>query len=105
MRPRRYPRGTGAKHRLNREFGHAYAAEELVAKLGAAFLCADLQISNEPRLDHTAYLSQWLRLLNVNRRSHFRSPETPLQLPVTSEPPVTSDGETPARGVSQPFST
>ena len=35
---------TGAKHRLDREFGkrfgdQAYAAEELVAEIGAAFLC------------------------------------------------------------------
>jgi antirestriction protein ArdC len=45
---------TGAEKRLNREFGkrfgdQAYAFEELVAELGAAFLCADLGLSNEPR--------------------------------------------------------
>ena len=43
---------TGAKHRLDREFGkrfgdQAYAAEELVAEVGAAFLCAELQITQE----------------------------------------------------------
>ena len=31
--------------------------EELVAELGAAFLCADLQITGEPRADH-AHISR-----------------------------------------------
>ena len=41
--------------RLNREFGRkrwgdaGYAAEELVAELGAAFLCADLGVTPSPR--------------------------------------------------------
>lgn len=29
--------------------------EELVAELGAAFLCADLRISDEPRVDPRRY--------------------------------------------------
>lgn len=66
---------TGAKHRLDRQFGQfgdqAYAAEELVAELDAAFLCADLRISNEPRLDHAAYLAQWVRLLGREPRALF----------------------------------
>jgi antirestriction protein ArdC len=33
--------------------------EELVAELGAAFLCADLQITDEPRDDHAHYLAHW----------------------------------------------
>lgn len=33
-----------------------YAAEELVAELGAAFLCADLGITPEVREDHAAYI-------------------------------------------------
>lgn len=42
-----------ATSRCNRELGkrfgdQAYAMEELVAELGAAFLCADLQITDEP---------------------------------------------------------
>jgi antirestriction protein ArdC len=46
---------SGAPHRLNRTFGtrfgdNDYAVEELVAELGAAFLCADLGIANEPKL-------------------------------------------------------
>ena len=50
--------------RLAREFGRkrwgdeGYAAEELVAELGAAFLCADLAITPEPRADHASYIAQ-----------------------------------------------
>ena len=67
---------TGAKHRLDREFGQkfgdqAYAMEELVADLGAAFLCADLEIASEPRPDHAAYLSSWLSILKSDTRAIF----------------------------------
>ena len=56
---------TGHKSRLDRlsiaRFGsNEYAAEELVAELGAAFLCAHLGIATEQRQDHAAYLSSWL---------------------------------------------
>jgi antirestriction protein ArdC len=56
---------TRAKHRLNRNWDHdqgeraRYALEELVAELGAAFLCADLGIEAEPREDHAQYLKHW----------------------------------------------
>lgn len=52
--------------RLNRDFGRkvwgdeGYAMEELVAELGAAFLCADLEITPEVRDDHACYVSSWL---------------------------------------------
>jgi antirestriction protein ArdC len=67
---------TGASHRLARTFGDqfgddAYAQEELVAELGAAFLCADLGIANEPRADHAAYVSHWLRILARHPRAIF----------------------------------
>jgi antirestriction protein ArdC len=67
---------TGAAHRLNRDlsgrFGSAaYAGEELVAELGAAFLCADLSIENEPRADHAAYISGWLALLRNDKKAIF----------------------------------
>ncbi len=54
--------------RLNREFGGqrfgdtGYAREEVVAELGAAYLCADLGITLEPREDHSAYLAHWIAL-------------------------------------------
>ncbi|MEJ6789514.1 zincin-like metallopeptidase domain-containing protein [Brevundimonas sp. BR2-1] len=67
---------SGAPQRLNRTFGErfgddAYAVEELVAELGAAFLCADLGIANEPRPDHAAYVASWLKILNDDRRAIF----------------------------------
>ncbi|WP_352806617.1 zincin-like metallopeptidase domain-containing protein [Mesorhizobium sp. M0292] len=37
-----------------------YALEELVAELGAAFLCADLGLHLEDRDDHAAYVGHWL---------------------------------------------
>jgi antirestriction protein ArdC len=67
---------TGAGHRLARalrvRFGdQAYAMEELIAEFGAAFLCADLHIANEPRLDHACYVSSWLDVLNRDRTALF----------------------------------
>ncbi len=63
--------------RLDRELGRkrwgdaGYAAEELVAELGAAFLCADLGVTNEPREDHAAYLASWLEVLKHDKRAIF----------------------------------
>jgi antirestriction protein ArdC len=59
---------------LNRQFGKrfgdaAYAAEELVAELGAAFLCAELGITQEVRPDHAQYLAHWLKLLKEDSRA------------------------------------
>jgi antirestriction protein ArdC len=67
---------SGAKSRLDRDlsgrFGsHAYAAEELIAELGSAFLCADLALTPEPREDHAAYLQTWLTVLKNDRRAIF----------------------------------
>lgn len=63
--------------RLNRDFGRqrwgdeGYAAEELVAELGSAYLCADLGLTPEPRPDHAAYIANWLRALKNDRRAIF----------------------------------
>jgi antirestriction protein ArdC len=70
-----------SKHptRLNREFGRkkfgdeGYAREELVAEIGAAFLCCDLGITPEPRDDHAAYLGHWLRVLKEDKRAIFQA--------------------------------
>ena len=67
---------TGHPSRLHREFGQrfgddAYAAEELVAELGAAFATARLGIANTPRPDHAAYLSHWLRILKADPKALF----------------------------------
>ena len=45
--------------------------EELVAELGAAFLCADLGITPEVREDHAAYLAAWLEVLRGDKRAIF----------------------------------
>jgi antirestriction protein ArdC len=70
---------TGHKSRLDRDFGRkafgdaGYAREELVAELGAAFLCADLAISLNPREDHAAYLGHWLEVLRQDKRAVFQA--------------------------------
>ena len=57
---------------LRGRFGEeAYAAEELVAELGAAFLCADLALAPEPRPDHAAYVASWLKVLRGDKRAIF----------------------------------
>jgi antirestriction protein ArdC len=67
---------TSPKHRCDRDIGkhfgdNAYAREELVAEIGAAFLCADLGIALEPRSDHAAYLASWLTVLKSDKRAIF----------------------------------
>jgi antirestriction protein ArdC len=67
---------TGHESRLARSFGarfgnEAYAVEELVAELGAAFLCADLGLTLDPREDHAAYLASWLQVLKADSRAIF----------------------------------
>ena len=63
--------------RLDRDFGRkswgdeGYAAEELVAELGAAFLCADLELTPEVRDDHASYLASWLEVLKNESRAIF----------------------------------
>jgi antirestriction protein ArdC len=63
--------------RLNREFDRqrfgdeGYAMEELVAELGAAFLCADLGLTLEIRDDHAAYIGSWLTVLKSDQRAVF----------------------------------
>jgi len=65
---------SGSKKRLDRDlnnrFGtNAYAAEELVAELGAAFLCAHLGV--EGQLRHAEYIKSWLDLLKEDPRAIF----------------------------------
>ena len=65
---------SGHESRLARDLAHrfgsrAYAAEELVAELTAAFLCAELGI--EGRLRHAGYIQSWLELLEHDHRAIF----------------------------------
>jgi antirestriction protein ArdC len=67
---------TGHASRLARDlsgrFGSdAYAAEELVAELSAAFTCSALGISTTPRPDHASYLASWLRVLRADPSALF----------------------------------
>jgi antirestriction protein ArdC len=65
---------SGAPSRLNRDLSGrfkeaAYAAEELVAEMSSAFLCA--QIGIEGGLQHASYAASWLRLLRSDKRAVF----------------------------------
>src|SRR6267143_1863211 len=68
---------TAHESRLARDLGtkrfgsEGYAIEELVAELGAAFLCADLDLTLEPREDHAAYIANWLDVLQADNRAIF----------------------------------
>lgn len=65
---------TGHKSRCNRDltgrFGsESYAAEELVAELGSAFLCADLNIQGQ--LQHPEYIGNWIKVLSGDKYAIF----------------------------------
>lgn len=68
--------GTKARcdRRLDARFGtQAYAMEELVAEIGAAFLCAGLGLDDEPREDHAQYVASWLRVLKSDSTAIFKA--------------------------------
>jgi antirestriction protein ArdC len=65
---------TGHKSRLARDLRHrfgerAYAAEELVAELCSAFLCAEFSIDGDLR--HAGYVQNWIGLLKADSRAFF----------------------------------
>ena len=65
---------TGVKSRLDRDltgrFGsQAYAMEELVAELGAAFTVGYLELAATPREDHAFYIASWLAVLDGDPRA------------------------------------
>lgn len=65
--------------RIERDFGRktwgdeGYAREELVAELGSAFLCADLELTPEVQEDHASYLATWLQVLKNDTRAIFQA--------------------------------
>jgi antirestriction protein ArdC len=68
---------TGHKARLDRDlkgrFGQAaYAAEELIAELGAAFLAAEFSFDGDVR--HAGYIANWITLLRSDKRARFFFP-------------------------------
>jgi len=67
---------TGVKHRLDRTFSKrfgdsAYAFEELVAEMGAAFLCQDYRIKGELR--HAGYIGHWLKACRDDSKAIFKA--------------------------------
>lgn len=70
---------SGAPHRLDRDKAknsrerEKYAFEELVAELGAAFLCAQLGITQTTRDSHAIYIKGWLQALKNGNRFIFQA--------------------------------
>ncbi len=71
---------SGHLSRLNRETLYDYgkstatrAAEELIAEIGAAMLCAQLGMEPTERDDHAAYIASWLTALRNDKRAIFRA--------------------------------
>jgi len=65
---------SGAKKRLDRDmqgrFGdESYAMEELIAEIGAAFLCAEFGFKSEVR--HAGYIESWLKVLKNDKKAIF----------------------------------
>jgi antirestriction protein ArdC len=54
----------GSRHHIE-----AYAYEELVAEIGAAFLCAHSGL--QARLEHASYVDHWLDALRRDKRLIF----------------------------------
>jgi hypothetical protein len=92
--------------RLDRSFGRkrsgdeGYAMEELVAELGAAFLCVDLDLDLDlepaPRADPADYIGHWLQVLKNDGPTRSAPP---IFFP-TSIPPA---GRRPRSGGFFPF--
>jgi antirestriction protein ArdC/predicted nucleotidyltransferase component of viral defense system len=69
---------TGAELRLGRdlsgEYGsEAYAREELVAEIGASFLCAHLGVNPDLREQNASYIDRWLKVLKEDKRAIFQA--------------------------------
>jgi antirestriction protein ArdC len=65
---------TGHPSRLSRDLKHRfgsrdYAAEELVAELGAAFICAEFGFDGDVR--NAGYIASWIELLKTDKRAFF----------------------------------
>lgn len=63
---------TGHENRLERKFGKVfgdeqYAVEELIAELGATFMCSELGITKSNIDNSAAYINHWLKKLQDNK--------------------------------------
>ena len=70
---------TGSESRLDRDKAKnkaetdKYAFEELIAELGAAFLCVQIGILQTPRDDHALYIKSWLAALKNDKKLIFKA--------------------------------
>ena len=67
---------TGAERRCDRSlkgrFGdESYAMEEMVAEIGAAFVCGILNLDSDVREDHAQYVASWIKVLKNDNRAVF----------------------------------
>jgi antirestriction protein ArdC len=74
---------SGSKNRLAR-FGDSLHRddipfEELIAEIGAAFLCSDLGVPASSRPDHAAYVAHWLTALEGDSKAIFRAARSATQ--------------------------
>jgi hypothetical protein len=53
-----------------------YSREELVAEPGSAFLCADLELHQDPREENAAYIATWPEVLKNDNPSTFAAAHT-----------------------------
>lgn len=65
---------TGHTSRLDRDLtgrfgGESYAAEELVAEMTSAFVCAQLGLTG--KLQHPEYIANWIKILRGDKRAIF----------------------------------
>lgn len=69
---------TGHESRLNRNIKNSfgtqdYAFEELVAEIGASFVCAHIGIETHTMKSHVSYLDHWLKVLKEDKRAIFKA--------------------------------
>jgi len=67
---------TGHKARCERDMSQnkaSYAFEELIAELGAAFLCAYKGIQPNIREDHAPYIATWIKALEDDPKTLFKA--------------------------------
>lgn len=69
---------TGAKHRLNRQFGKRfgdqdYAREELVAAIGQSIICAELGLPDEIHDNHASYVASWIKTLRGDKSAIIKA--------------------------------
>lgn len=70
---------TKQPHRCDRDYKskysaeEAYAREELVAELGAAFLCSEMDCIGETIENHACYINSWIQILKHDKKAIFKA--------------------------------